>query len=345
MWRHIAIVLAKYGIGLGLLAWVVAGHWHLRTPDGQDVGLAAALSRPVHGSVLVAAVAMTVTCLCVTVLRWFMLVRAQELPFTLGEAFRLGLMSYAVAIFLPGTVGGDLLKAAFIARGQERRTVAAATVVFDRLVGTVGLYSLAAGVGALFWATGLFAVLVPNTLVRELLLSAVAAAGAFSGGIGALWMLLRWWPETWSTALATRLERVPRLGSLLGELWRALWQYRARGRAVTAAWLLSVVNHAAATLTVYLAATALTPVADVPPIAAHYLIVPIGSTIQATFPAPGGMGGSEYGFGLLYAQLGFAFAGGVLAALVVRAVTWVVGVAAYVLYLRMQSTPREFPAT
>jgi glycosyltransferase 2 family protein len=336
VWRRIAVTVAKVGLGLGLLAWVISSHWHLFTPDGEDVGLAAALHRPVRAGLLAAAAAMTVSCLCMTVVRWYLLVRAQDLPFTLGEAFRLGLVSYAVSIFLPGSVGGDLFKAACIARGQERRTVAAATVVFDRLIGTVGLYSLAVGVGTVFWASGLLDELLPDPFPRELLISAIAVAAAFCSGFGALWLLLRRVPESWSAALSARLQRVPRLGTLLAELWRAVWQYRARGRAVAAAWLLSVINHATAALSVYLAAITLTPAADVPPVAAHYLIVPIGSTIQASFPAPGGIGGSEYGFGLLYAQFGFAFAAGVLAALVARALSWAVGVAAYLLYLRMR---------
>jgi uncharacterized protein (TIRG00374 family) len=330
------MLLLRYALGIGVLTWVIAGSWHLPGPDGEDFGLAAALARPMCAGRLTAVVVLTATSLALTVVRWYLLVRAQGLPFGLRNAFRLGLVGYAASTFLPGSVGGDLLKAAFIAREQKRRTAAAATVVFDRVIGMSGLYSLAAIAGMLLWGSGLLGTLVAEELMRAVLLSAAAASAMIALGLLGLWLVLRRLPAGVAARLDDRLGRIPKVGPLLAEVWRATWMYRTRGRVVAVAWMLSVANHMVNALLMYSAATALSPPADVPPLTLHFLLVPVGNTVQASFPSPGGVGGGEYGYGLLYQRLGAPFAAGVLAALTARAATWLVGFVGYVVYLGMR---------
>src|SRR5438876_208390 len=48
--RKVISIVCRYGIGLGLLAFVVIWYWHVPTPDGgPDVGLATALQDRVIG--------------------------------------------------------------------------------------------------------------------------------------------------------------------------------------------------------------------------------------------------------------------------------------------------------
>src|SRR5262249_62009496 len=94
--------------------------------------------------------AATVCCagaMFLTFARWFVLVRALELPFRLRDAVRLGLAGFFFNIFLAGEIGGDVVKAAFLAREQSRRTAAVATVLVDRVGGLAGLFWPAALVG------------------------------------------------------------------------------------------------------------------------------------------------------------------------------------------------------
>ena len=44
-----------------------------------------------------------------TIVRWYMLVRALELPFRLRDAFRLGFLGYMLNFFSLGSVGGRLV--------------------------------------------------------------------------------------------------------------------------------------------------------------------------------------------------------------------------------------------
>ena len=87
-------------------------------------------------------------------MRWFLLVRAQNLPFTLTNAMRLGMVGNYFNTLLPGAVGGDVIKAVFLAREQSRRAVAIATIILDRIIGLCGLVWVVAVLGSLFWLTG-----------------------------------------------------------------------------------------------------------------------------------------------------------------------------------------------
>src|SRR5262249_46298254 len=78
--------------------------------------------------------------------------------------------------------------------------------------------------------------------------------------------------------------------------------------------------------------------ADIPSLAAHYLLVPVGMTIQAGLGilVPGGMGVGEWGYGLLYESAGFEEAAGVFGSLVKRVIEWGLGLSSYLVYLRMK---------
>src|SRR5579864_3423878 len=151
------MLLLKYGLGLGLLAWVVWQYWTILTPDGRDVGIGATDLEKIHWLPFLGAGLFCLTSMLLTFVRWFILVLAQDLPFTLPNAIRLGLIGYYLNTFLPGAVGGDIIKAAFIAREQRRRTVAVATVLLDRGVGLCPLVWLCATLGILFWLNGTLA--------------------------------------------------------------------------------------------------------------------------------------------------------------------------------------------
>ena len=87
--------------------------------------------------------------------RWFILIRALDLPFSLRNTFRLGMVGVFYNTFLPGSVGGDLLKAYFIAKEHpERKARAIATVIADRALGLFGLILFVAALGSLAWAGG-----------------------------------------------------------------------------------------------------------------------------------------------------------------------------------------------
>lgn len=79
--------------------------------------------------------------------RWWLLMRCRGLGASWPRTLRLVLVGAFCNFFLPGTEGGDVVKAWGAARGADRRVEAVMSVVFDRITGLAGLVLVAAGVG------------------------------------------------------------------------------------------------------------------------------------------------------------------------------------------------------
>src|SRR5262245_20502086 len=54
----------------------------------------------------------------ITFVRWYLLVVAQQFPFRLRDAIRLGFLGLLSNYVMPGSVGGDLVKAGLLCRDQ-----------------------------------------------------------------------------------------------------------------------------------------------------------------------------------------------------------------------------------
>lgn len=335
--RQAITIALKYGLGLGLLAYVIYANWHNQRDDGVETGLAAALDRPINWAALAATVGICAVSILITFYRWYVLVRAQDLPFTIRSALRLGLIGLYWSTFLPGSIGGDIIKAAFITREQSRRTVAVATVLLDRVIGLCGLIWLVTLLGSFM---NMVHVDETSPLAAEgkgVLRVILFTATGLSAASVIAWLVMGFFSQSWSARTAERLERIPKIGISVAELWRAVWLYRRRGKSVALALGLALVGHAGFVLTFYFAAHVLSPPEELPSLAAHCLIVPLGMTIQAGFPMPNGLGGGELAFGWLYQVVGASSAAGVLGSLAQRAANWLIAFAGYVVYLRMKA--------
>jgi hypothetical protein len=333
--KQIVITLLKYGLGIGLLAWVVWQYW-----DSTDErpGLAEALQKPIEVVPLLLAACAYLVGVFITFYRWYVLVRAQDLPFTVAGAIRLGLIGFYLSTFLPGAVGGDIIKAAFIAREQSRRTVAVATVMVDRFIGLCALFWLVAVVGGTVWLGGYMERVAKDAAAAAYLETIILIAIGATMASFAVWFTAGFVSDAFAEHLAGGLQKFPKIGGSLAELWRAMHMFRQRGKCVALTLLMSMVGHIGFVVAFYFAARTLTPVEDIPTLGAHFVIVPVGMTIAAGFPSPGGVGGGEYGFGELYRLAGFGFAAGVLGSLVQRVITWTLGLIGYLVFLRMKPT-------
>ena len=333
MKKKILIVFLKYGLGLILIAYMVWKNW-----DKLEEHF---VWERLHVAPILIAGFLTAFSLLLTVFRWFLLVRAQNLPFTFFNAVRLGLVGFFFSTFLPGSVGGDIVKAAFIAREQKRRTVAISTVLVDRVVGLWALAWLVALLGGAFWAAGylreLHAAGRLNDDARSVLQSIILVSSVIVAVSLAAWLVLGLLPDARAERFAGRLTRLPKVGRQAAECWRALWLYHREGTTFWLALLLSLANHVSLVFLFYASALAFQETWDsIPPLVAHFLIIPIGLCVMAFSFTPGGLGVGEAAFGGLYFWIGYPFDNGFVAALVYRAVMWALGVVGYVVYLNMR---------
>jgi uncharacterized protein (TIRG00374 family) len=328
--KRILVPACKYGVAVGLLTYIVYRNWD--PPSGN--GLKALLGRqePFHFEFLAAAFALYAAALVLTLVRWYFLVRAQDLPFRIIDALRLGLAGFFFNTFLPGSVGGDVVKAAFLAREQSRRTVAVATVIMDRVIALWGLFGFVALLGAAFWLAG--------ALQGSAAEITVGGAWVVVAGSVLVWVLLGLLPPHRAERFAGRLGRLPKVGHSAAEFWRAAWMYRCRQKSVAVAILISWVGFVGFVGSFYCCARALYPADLLPSLTQHFLIVPMGLVIQALPGSPGGAGIGELGFGVLYRWFGFEAGLGQLSTLLQRAICWVLGFLGYLVYARMRAGAR-----
>jgi uncharacterized membrane protein YbhN (UPF0104 family) len=342
--KRTVVDLCKYALALGLLAYVVQANW--APASGKGLGYVwqrhVVEGQPVATGYLAAAFALYSAALTLTLIRWYVLVRAQDLPFRLPDALRLGLVGFFFNTFLPGSVGGDIIKAAALAREQSRRTVAVATVIMDRVLALWGLFWFVALLGGAFWALGRLE--GPAAEVSKFVVGSAAAVVAASSLV---WLLLGLLPDRRAERFAGRLARLPKVGGSAAEFWRAVWMYRCRQKSVALAFVISWVGFVGFVCAFYCCALALwdgDPANPLPSLTQHFLLVPIGLIIMAVPLFPGGAGIGELGFGLLYEWFGYAAANGILGTLVQRVISWVLGLAGYAVYARMRAG-RRVPGT
>jgi uncharacterized membrane protein YbhN (UPF0104 family) len=110
--------------------------------------------------------------------RWWLLMRCRGLGASWPRTLRLVFIGAFSNFFLPGTEGGDVVKAWGAARGSDRRVEAVMSVVFDRITGLAGLVLVAAGVG-IFAAESNIARDIGWWTAGGMMLIAVVAIAAF----------------------------------------------------------------------------------------------------------------------------------------------------------------------
>lgn len=326
--------IVKWGLAVGLIAILV---WINRA------ALADTLSQwdQSKPEMLLLSAALFFFGLCFTFVRWWVLVRAQELPFRIRDAARLNFVSLFFSLFLPGAVGGDLVKAGFLAQEQQRRTVAIATILVDRLIGLYGLFVLAAACGLYFQG---------ESWIEEPTLQAILiVCWAVALGVPALVFLIDFLPIDGERMIAFLRGR-GRVGIVFGELVRALHLYRRRLSALGLATLLAIIGHVGFVSSFYFGACSLPK--PVPGLQPHAVIVPSVFVFQAIPIFPGGWGGAELATEELYRQVGAEYRGlGVPAVWANRLVNYAWAFLGLLLYLPLRKRggerrmPRDGPGS
>jgi glycosyltransferase 2 family protein len=329
--------LIKYGIGLGMLAWVIYRYWD-DNPETGAPGLHKLIQGPIEFGWLILAVALLAVTFVFQTIRWYVLVRALDLPFSMWNTFRLGLVGAFCNQFLPlpGAVGGDFVKSYFIARAHpERMTRAVATVLTDRALGMFGLILFIAVLGSVFWALG-----DPRITANVGLQTLIEWMALISGASIAGFLLLGLLPQRRVDIFANRLRSIPKVGKPLAELWYAVWMYRQRLKAVTLGLFLSAASHFAMVLAFHCASQvfpASNPETDQATLIEHLVVAPIGFIVQALPISPGGVGVGEAAFAGLYKLCGRPESRGVIGRLSFRVGEWIIALLGGIIYLRMRS--------
>jgi len=130
----------------------VQGGYSVRIPYPKiDIGLIR-MVREANPAYLWGAVALYPLSFIITGLRWWMLMRALEITISPARAFTLNMVGAFYNTFMPGSTGGDVLKAYYASKQTTQyRTRAVMSVIIDRAIGLVALIILGGSMAAYQW--------------------------------------------------------------------------------------------------------------------------------------------------------------------------------------------------
>ena len=318
--RSVLTGLLKYGIALAILGWLLHQNWE------QLVEVAA---RPKDWRIFAFAFLLCGAAAVLTFVRWYLLVWAQDLPFRLSDAIRLGFIGYVFNFVVPGLVGGDLVKAMFLAREQRRRTVSFATVALDRLIGLLALFWVGALASIVLWSD-----VRARPELRQLAVWLWALSGAGLAGLGVLLT-----PAVYRWRWVRRTTHLPLVGRILSELFNAAATYQSKTGIVVLAGMMSLVCHGGFILSFSMVAWGLGG-GWIPSLGEHFLMYPLAMFASSVVPIPAGVGVMEGTFGKLYELIRpaaiteeTAMAAGVVTALSYRVVMLAVAAIGGVIYV------------
>lgn len=282
--RQLWSLIIRFIIMVVLLGWVGTHlDWH---------ELATQLSRA-NGVFVTLAIALMSLVFVLVTLRWWLLLRVQEihLPFkTVGALVMIGQFFNA---FLPGATGGDAVKIFYILKyAPNRKARGTLTIILDRILGLLGLL-------------GLTLLLIPTQWTRlqeneeTRLVGWLVLLTLMAGFSGLLFFMFMPWgrlPEK-----VKRLwQRVPGR-SLASTLHDAMQLYRKQWPVSTGAYALSLLVHVINLACGYWIACALGMVVH---FGVMMVVLGIGLTISSVPLTPGGLGVREGSFVILFQIFG-----------------------------------------
>ncbi len=256
----------------------------------QDLAIVGDLE--VSWPVMIGAIALTVVATFLSFVRWFYLVRAQGIPFSLFDALRLGLIGVFFNFLVPGAVGGDLVKAALMAREQKKRLLAVSTIVVDRVVGLLGLLILTGVLAIATWSTVRESQPLTGLARWNLSLLGLAVAALL------VFMLWRWPLES----LAAKVRNLPAVGPLLASVIEAAASYQGTKGTVLGCVLLSVLIQVLFVGSLLMGGIAIWP--EVPRLGSYLVAIPFGLLSTAIPVTPGGLGVAEVTLEALFSYVG-----------------------------------------
>lgn len=285
-YRHL-ILVGKLLVGGLIIGWLA---WQAQQNDKFQELVTGEKNWPV---LALAFVFSTITAL-LSFVRWRLVAQAASVPMGLGEAIRLGALGYVLNFVSPGSVGGDVFKAAVLAKDRAgHRTAAVTTVVVDRVLALVSFLLFAAVGFLVLRAAG---VVLPIELQSAGWLAVVMSAAV---PVGLLLLML---PGVTSPANVYRARQLPVVGHLAEQVLASWAEYRSGLKWLALALGLCFVGHMLLVSSFYCVAVAL-PIDEMSWLQ-HAFMVPF-ACLSGSIPLfPAGLGAMEGALDFMYRWLG-----------------------------------------
>ena len=247
----------------------------------------------------------------ISFLRWRIMVRALGLSFTAFDAIRIGFIGSFFSLIAFGVLGGDTLRAFYVARQNKNRAPEAiSSVVADRVLGLLTMLSCAS-VAFLLLDTSSIATEHPAKMATIQFACKIVLGLTTAGLVGVATVFFS--PQIVNLRWYQKLFEIPKFGELIKRLTEVVLVYRSKPGAVFVSLLISIGVNGCFVVAIYSMAAGLTQ--SHPSFSDHLLIEPISMVANAA-PLPGGLGGMELAMDFLYDA--FSYQTGVIVAFALR---------------------------
>lgn len=271
--KTLLLTLLKLTASVGIIGYFF--YKLVGTPDGWHAFMQM-LQQPKAWGLLGCGFLLMLAAVVITMLRWWYLVRALGIDFSLSAALRIGFLGYFFNFAPTGIAGGDLLKAWILAKEKPgNRAKALASVVVDRIVGLYVLFLVAvAGIVLTgFWE-------IADMTVHRICWGVFIVTAVSTLGI-ALVLL----PGFLEATMKLGLTRLPKVGEAIKSLIDAVLIYRSRRMVLFLTSLMTIPVHVLLALSLWFLALGLR--FDQVPWQDYFTIYPVSGLAQ-TIPLPAG---------------------------------------------------------
>lgn len=225
--------------------------------------------------------------------RWLLLLQGQKIESSVKQTLPLTFIGLFFTLAMPGAVGGDVLRAYYIAQDQPGTKLRAATsVLMDRVV---GLYAMAL-TALLALITNLDRITASPHLRPLALFVAVLAVGL------TVFFILGFSESVRAHGLTEKFLKTVPGGGLIERIYDAVHDYRHGKKQFVWGVLLSMIVQALSILCFFIISISLHY--ENVTMGALYFIVPLGLIAMAVPLSPGGVGVGQYAFLALFSWYG-----------------------------------------
>jgi uncharacterized membrane protein YbhN (UPF0104 family) len=293
------INLLKWGFSISVLVLLVKSG-KLSLTDIQNF-----LAHPYHAGACLLIVAGIFLC---AFQRWRFLLAGVGIDLSYGTIFRLGMLGQFFSAIIPGTVGGDLVKAVYVAkRYPQLKAKTLSTILLDRFMGLFALVILG-GAAFLMGMSRLQELPGSTVVVIQSLGWILAAAGA---GILAFLVIFSKAAKFFPKKLPSFLAELPFLGKVLSSLYEVFLAYQSQVSALWKALGISFLIHFGNMGVLYIASLAIFGPAPWGSLTGSDFILGavLGNCAMAIPVAPLGLGVGQFAFSAIFVALGAPGAG------------------------------------
>ncbi len=265
----------------------VIGGFDLQVPQPRvEEGILTMLHRANRILIIGAFAVMPLTYFSTTV-RWHRLLRVLGIVMTLRRVLVLNMVGAFYNTFMPGSTGGDVLKAYYAAKhAPSRRTAAVMSVIIDRVLGLLTLIILGGAMAAVQYA---IAEDRTSPVARSCLHVAIVAVFLLSATVIGLWLMYTPWLRR-SLGISALLNRTGGLAEKLRKILEVMQIYRREPGLMLWAILITFPVHLTVVVSALLAGKAF----GLPIGAGYYfIVVPVIVLAGAVPISPQGVGVME----------------------------------------------------